>query len=375
MTLPDDPGIKVKVPFIDLKAAYLQLRSELGDALSRVMDGGQLILGHEVEAFEESFARYVGCTHGVGVGSGLSALQIGLAAAGIGRGDDVLVPANTFIATWLAVSEVGARPVPVDPDPDTGNVTATSIEAALTPRSRAVIPVHLYGVPVDMSPIMALAHSRSLFVLEDAAQAHGAEYKGRRSGSLGHAAAWSFYPTKNLGALGDGGAVTTSDPELARKIRLLRNYGSNEKYVHDVKGTNSRLDELQAAFLSVKLRHLDAWNARRRFVAASYLQGMRNPLVMLPRPGSWALPSWYVFVVKTERRTELQRFLRERGVDTMIHYPVPPHRQAAYADLGIPWDAFPVANRWCDEVLSLPMGPHMTDEQVEFVIESVNVFR
>ncbi len=365
---------ELPIPLIDIRAATLELKREIDDSISAVLDRSHFILGPEVEEFDRAFASYAGASHSVSVGSGLSALHLGLSAAGIGPGDDVLVPANTFIATWLAVSEVGARPVPVDPDATTCNVTAAALESAMTPTTRAIIPVHLYGLPAEMDPIMEMAGRRGLFILEDAAQAHGAEYRGRRVGSLGNAAAWSFYPTKNLGALGDGGAVTTNDVALAERIRLLRNYGSPTKYVHTLKGTNSRLDEIQAAVLRVKLRHLDEWNARRKTVAERYLRQIQNPLIRLPVAPSWASPSWYVFVVRCPRRDDLQAHLKARGVDSMIHYPVPPHRQGAYTDLGHAEGAFPVAERLSAEVLSIPMGPHLSDEQVQFVVDSVNAF-
>lgn len=364
----------MKVPIIDVRAAYLELQGEIDAAISRVLQSGWLVLGPEVEKFESNFADYVGARHCVSVGSGLDALRLALLAAGVGKDDEVLVPANTFIATWLAVSQVGARPVPVDPDEETFNISPLNFDSAVTPRTRAIIPVHLYGVPADMDPISAFAKRHGLFVLDDAAQAHGAKYRDRRIGSIGDATAWSFYPTKNLGALGDGGAVTTDDPGLAGRLRLLRNYGSREKYVHEVKGTNSRLDELQAAILNVKLRHLDEWNVRRGALAKRYLGEIANPNILLPRVPSWTDPSWYVFVVRCARRVDLRDHLRARGIEALVHYPISPGRQAAYQDLGVAAGSYPVSDRLQDEVLSLPMGPHVTAEQAAWVAESVAQF-
>ena len=278
----------------------------------------------------------------------------------VGPGDEVIVPSNTYIATWLAVSQCGATPVPVEPDERTYNIDPSLIEAAITPRTKVILPVHLYGQPADMDPILAIARKHGLRVLEDGAQAHGARYKGQRIGAHGDAVAWSFYPGKNLGALGDGGAVTTNDPELADRIRVLRNYGSRVKYVNEVQGYNSRLDPIQAAVLRVKLAHLDAWNARRADAAAAYLQGLHGCGLVLPHVPEWAAPAWHLFVVRHPQRDALQQRLSEAGVGTLIHYPIPPHRQAAYADAGFAQEAFPIASRMADEVLSLPMGPHLS---------------
>jgi dTDP-4-amino-4,6-dideoxygalactose transaminase len=304
----------------------------------------------------------------VGVGSGLDALRLILLALEIGPGDEVIVPSNTFIATWLAVSQVGAAPIPVEPDPATHNITADLIEPSISDRTRAIMPVHLYGQPADMDPIIALGREHGLPVIEDAAQAQGALYRMRRAGSLGNAAAFSFYPGKNLGALGDAGAVTTDDDALAERLRMLRNYGSKRKYHHDLPGLNSRLDSLQAAFLRVKLRHLDKFNDRRRAVAAIYLEALRED-VILPEVPSWAEPVWHLFVVRHRQRDQLQSALNDAGVETLIHYPIPPHRSGAYAEYS--HFELPVAEQLADEVLSLPIGPHLPKEQAERVIEAV----
>jgi len=361
-----------RIPFLDLKAAYHELKEEFDAAYERVMESGWYILGEEVEAFEQEWAAYCGTAHCVGVGNGLEALHLVLRAWGIGPGDEVIVPSNTYIATWLAVSYAGATPVPVEPDPRTYNLDPARIEAAITNRTRAIIPVHLYGQPADMDLIVEIAQRWGLKVLEDAAQAHGARYKGRRAGGLGDAAAWSFYPGKNLGAFGDGGAVTTNDADLAERLRVLRNYGSRVKYHNEVKGFNSRLDPLQAAFLRVKLRHLEEWNRRRQGVATAYLHALREALFMLlPQVPEWAAPCWHLFVVRHPRRDELQRALEAAGVGTLIHYPIPPHRSGAYTDAGFRDGAFPLADELAATVLSLPMGPHLDEGQAALAAQRV----
>ena len=360
------------VPFLDVRAGYLELRAEIDDAVGRVLAGGQLVLGPETRAFEEEFAQFTGARFCVGVANGLDALVLSLEALGVGPGDEVVVPSHTFIATWLAVSRVGAVPVPVEPDPTTYTMDPARLEAAIGPRCRAVVPVHLYGQPADLDPILDVARRRGLAVIGDAAQAHGALYKGRRLGALGDAAAWSFYPGKNLGAFGDGGAITTDDPRLADRLRALRNYGSHEKYVHRVRGSNSRLDELQAAMLRVKLRHLDRWNDRRRRAASRYLAELAGvESLRLPVIAPYADHVWHLFVVRTSGREDLQRRLLADGVSTLVHYPTPPHAQEAYADGGFESGAFPVAERLGAEVLSLPMGPHLTDAQVDEVVAAL----
>jgi dTDP-4-amino-4,6-dideoxygalactose transaminase len=357
-----------RIPFLDVPAAYAELQSELDDAAQRVMASGQFILGPEVTAFEQEFAAYCDVRHAIGVGSGLDALRLILLGYEVGPGDEVLVPSNTFIATWLAVSQTGATPVPVEPDPVTHNVRPEAVQEAITPSTKALMPVHLYGQPADMDGIVALGRDRGLPVIEDAAQAQGATYRGRRAGGLANAAGFSFYPGKNLGALGDAGAITTDDDALAERVRMLRNYGSKVKYHHDLPGMNSRLDSLQAAFLRVKLRRLDQWNERRRAVAARYLERLDG--VVLPAVPDWAEPVWHLFVVRHPRRDQLQERLREAGVDTIIHYPIPPHLTGAYAAGFAPGD-LPVAELLADEVISLPMGPHLPLENADSVAEAV----
>lgn len=360
----------MNVPFLDLQAATAELRAEIDEAMGRVVSSGWYILGPEVEAFEADFAAYCGASHAVGLGNGLDALQLSLLAMGVGPGDEVIVPSNTYIATWLGVDMCGATVVPVEPD-ETCNLDPSLVAAAITPRTKVILPVHLYGQPVDLDPILEIAREHGLKVLEDAAQAHGASYKGRKIGAHGDAIAWSFYPGKNLGALGDGGAITTNDSEIADRVRVLRNYGSRIKYVNEVRGFNSRLDPLQAAVLNVKLRHLDAWNRRRARIAERYMDGLANTGLILPWVPDWADPAWHLFVVRSSNRDALAERLKQAGVDTLIHYPLPPHRQAAYADAGFAGDAFPIASQMADEVLSLPMGPHLDDEGVETVIQAV----
>jgi dTDP-4-amino-4,6-dideoxygalactose transaminase len=365
----------VKVPFLDLQAAYLELQAELDAACRRVISSGWYILGQEVEAFESEFAAYCGVRHCIGVSNGLDALELILRGYGIGAGDEVIVPANTFIATWLAVSRAGAIPVPVEPNESTHTIQADQVEKAISSRTRAVMPVHLYGQPADMEPIRQLAQRQGLKVIEDAAQAHGARYRGQRAGGLGDAAGFSFYPGKNLGALGDGGAVVTNDDELAAQIRLLRNYGSRVKYYNEVKGCNARLDELQAAFLRVKLTRLDKWNRRRQTAADRYLQAFAQiPHLMLPEVPTQAEPVWHLFVVRHPRRDELKRQLTQAGIETIIHYPIPPHLSRAYTDSGAKPGVYPLTEQLASTVLSLPMGPHLQPDMQDRVIGAVHRF-
>ena len=361
----------MNIPFLDLKASYGEVRAEIEIALKRVLESGWYILGPEVDAFEKEYAEYCAAQQCVGVANGLDALHLALLAMGVGAGDEVIVPSNTYIATWLAVSQCGAIPVPVEPDIYTFNINPALIEEAITARTKVILPVHLYGLPADLDPIIAIARKHGLKVLEDGAQAHGARYKGRRLGAHGDAVAWSFYPGKNLGALGDGGAVTTNDPEIADKIRVLRNYGSRVKYVNEVRGFNSRLDPLQAAVLAVKLRYLDEWNDRRRTIASRYATGLAGTQLLLPKTPEWAEPAWHLFVVRHSKRDELARFLANNGIGTMIHYPIPPHRQAAYADLQRSLRSLPVSETIHREVLSLPNGPAMSDTDIEAVVMQV----
>jgi len=359
------------IPFLDLGAAYRELKTEIDAAIHRVLDSGWYILGPEVDAFEADWAAWCGADHAVGVANGLDALILALRALDIGPGDEVIVPSNTYIATWLAVTAVGARPVPVEPDPATHNIDPARIAAAITPATRAILPVHLYGQPADLDPILALARQHGLAVIEDAAQAHGARYKGRRLGAHCDVVCWSFYPGKNLGALGDGGAITTNRADLADRIRVLRNYGSRVKYVNEVQGVNSRLDPIQAAVLRAKLPHLDAWTDHRRAIAAAYAEGLRDTGLILPHVPDWADPVWHLYVLRSPDRDGLQKRLAEAGVGTLIHYPIPPHMQAAYAELGLAPEALPLAHALAGEVLSLPMGPQLPLADVARVIDAV----
>lgn len=349
----------MNIPFLDLGAAYRELKTEIDTAIQRVLDSGWYILGPEVEAFEAEWAAYCEADHAVGLANGLDALILALQALDIGPGDEVIVPSNTYIATWLAVTAVGARPVPVEPDTATHNIDPARIADAITPATRALLPVHLYGQPADLDPVLALARQHGLAVIEDAAQAHGARYKGRRIGAHGDVVCWSFYPGKNLGALGDGGAITTNRPDLADRIRVLRNYGSRVKYENEVLGGNSRLDPIQAAVLRVKLSHLDAWTDRRRAIAGTYAEGLRDTGLILPHVPEWADPVWHLYVVRSPDRDGLQQRLAAAGVGTLIHYPIPPHMQAAYEGLGLAPEALPLARDLAGEVLSLPMGPQL----------------
>ena len=361
----------MKVPFLDLRAAHAEIEAQLEEAFRRVVRSGWYILGEEVEHFESEFAAYCGAKYCVGVGNGLEALHLILRAYGVSRGDEVIVPSNTYIATWLAASECGARPVPVEPDERTYNIDPARIEAAISSHTRAIIAVHLYGLPADMAAIRSVASKRGIKVIEDAAQAHGARYRGKRAGALADAAGFSFYPTKNLGALGDGGAVTTDDAALADRIRLLRNYGSRQKYRNETKGCNSRLDELQAAILREKLRLLDQWNERRRSIARRYVEGLAGLSLVLPHvpPGCECI--WHVFVVRSAQRERLASRLEAAGIGTLIHYPIPPHLQPAYVELGLGAGSFPISEAIHREVLSLPMWPQMSDAQADFVIAGV----
>ena len=361
----------MSVPFLDLRAPYLELKDEMDAAVARVLDSGWYILGPEVDAFEAEYAAYCESAHAIGVANGLDALHLALLAMDVGPGDEVIVPSNTYIATWLAVSQRGATPVPVEPDEATYNIDSVRIEAAITPRTKIILPVHLYGQPADLDPVLEIARRHGLKVLEDGAQAHGARYKGKRIGGHGDAVAWSFYPGKNLGAVGDGGAVTTNDPDIADRIRALRNYGSRVKYVNEVRGYNSRLDPIQAVVLRVKLKHLDAWNARRRAIAAHYMENLKGQELTLPHVPDWAEPVWHLFVARHAQRDALQQRLTDAGIGTLIHYPIPPHKQDAYADQGFRPESFPLASRMADDVLSLPIGPHLSTEECSIVVREI----
>jgi dTDP-4-amino-4,6-dideoxygalactose transaminase len=359
------------VAFLDLRAINASQSAQLQAAFARVLDSGWFVMGREVQAFENEFAAYCGAQHCIGVGNGLDALFLVLKAWDIGPGDEVIVPSNTYIATWLAVSHTGARPVPVEPLADTHNIDPDRVEAAITPRTRAILAVHLYGQPAQMDRLARIARRHDLRLLEDCAQAHGASLHGRRVGTLGDAAGFSFYPGKNLGALGDAGAVVTNDAELAQRVRLLRNYGSSVKYVNDVQGHNSRLDELQAALLRVKLATLDTQNEHRRRLAAVYTASLQGLDLVLPTCPDGLRPVWHLYVVRTRRREHVQAALKAQGIETLIHYPIAPHLQAAYASLGLEAGSLPIAEALQHEVLSLPMGPHLQADDVRRVAAAV----
>lgn len=362
-----------KVPFLNLYDINEKVKDEILASISNVIESGWYILGEQVELFEKEFAKYCEAEHCIAVGNGLEALKLLLLAYDIGPGDEVIVPSNTFIATWIAVTHCGATPVPVEPDEKSYNLDTNKVRSSITSRTKAIIPVHLYGQPVDMEPLIELARENNLLVLEDAAQSQGAKYNGRRVGSLAHGGATSFYPGKNLGALGDGGAVITNDQAVANKVRNLRNYGSDEKYVHSEIGYNSRLDEIQAAILRVKLREIELWNERRRNIAKMYTVGLEELDIITPYVPHFATPVWHLYVVSTKHRDALQEFLLEKGISTSIHYPIPPHQQSCYkkdyAEIKLP-----LAERMSKAILSLPMSPTLSDEDVEYVIMSIKEF-
>jgi len=363
----------IAVLFLDVGASYRELKQEYDQAYQRVMNSGWFVLGEEVEAFEEQFAAHCRARHCIGTGSGLDALFLILKAYGIGPGDEVIVPAFTFIATWLAVSHTGAVPVPADPDEKSCQMDPQRVAAVLTARTRAIVTVHLYGNIARMDALQQLASRHALLLIEDAAQAHGAAWNGTPAGSLADAAGFSFYPAKNLGAFGDAGAVVTNDAALAARVRALRNYGSAGKYMHHVQGYNSRLDTLQAAFLQVRLKHLAAWNARRKAVAGAYRKGLENARgCQLPTVADEVDQAWHLFVIRHAQRDRLKRSLAARGIETLVHYPVPPHLSPAYADRGFKRGDFPITERLADTVLSLPLGPHLNEAQVELVIQAVH---
>jgi len=364
----------LKVSFLDLRAGYLELEDEIKEATERVLSSGWYILGNEVEEFEQKFASYCGASHCVGVGNGLDALILSLRVLGVGSGDEVLVPSNTYVATWLAVSHCGAKPVPVEPNRDTYNIDVDLIESSITEKTKAIIPVHLYGQSADLDPILEIAKKYDLKVLEDAAQCHGSKYKGKRIGAHGDAVAWSFYPGKNLGAFGDGGAVTTNNREIAEKVKLFRNYGSEKKYYNDVIGYNSRLDPLQAAVLSIKLSYLDDWNRRRKQIASVYLKSIDADRITLPVQKDFSESVWHLFVISSQQRQAMQENLKKNGIDTVIHYPVPPYRQKAFKNHGFPVERFQLTDLLSESILSLPIGPHLKEESVNYVVDTINKF-
>lgn len=367
----------MNVPFLDLKAVDKEIGSEIGGAIDNVIQSGTYILGEQLSLFEEEFASYCGTRHCIGVGSGLDAIELSLRALGIGSGDEVIVPGHTFIATWLAVSSVGATIVPVDVNIDSMNIDVEKIEGVITPRTKCIIVVHLYGSPVDMEQINDIAKRHGLLVVEDAAQAHGAMYKGNKVGSLSDIAAFSFYPGKNLGALGDGGAITTNDSGLADKVRMYRNYGSIERYRHLHKGGNSRLDEIQAAILRVKLKKLDEWNSRRYAVADRYKKNLSClERISFQKINPHSSSVWHLFVMRTTKRDELLRYLGEAGIVALIHYPIPCHLQKAYEEEGEHWPVVDLHNsvKLADSIISLPMGPHLDELKQDYVIEKIRRF-
>ena len=361
----------MKVPFLDLKSSFSEIQHEIEDAMLKSLRSGQYIGGSDVETFEAAFSHFVESDFCIGVGNGLDALVLSLKVLGIGAGDEVIVPSNTFIATWLAVTHCGAVPIPVEPDLSTYNIDVELIEEKITSRTKAIIPVHLYGQPADIDEVLALAKKYNLFVIEDAAQAHGATYKGRRVGSHSDLVTWSFYPGKNLGAFGDAGAITTENPDLADRLIRLRNYGSKERYVHNSLGTNSRLDPVQASILNVKLKYLKAWNERRVHISSIYNNEFINLPISLPFIRSHNEPVWHLYCVRTSRRDEFRANLASMGVETLIHYPIPPHMQIAYKFLGYNENDFPLTKTIASELISLPIGPSMTLDQVSYVVDCV----
>jgi dTDP-4-amino-4,6-dideoxygalactose transaminase len=358
----------------DFRLQYYSIKEEIDKAISDVLESGWYILGENVKAFEKEFADYCGAKFAVGVGNGLEALQLAMLAYGIGNRNEVITVANTAVATVLAVSQTGAKPVFVDVDPETYGMSISQIEEKITHKTKAILPVHLFGHPVDMDPLVEVATQNNLVVIEDACQAHGAEYKGKKIGTLGDAGCFSFYPTKNLGAYGDGGMIITNEEEIAEKIFSLRNYGQKTRYVHLLKGLNSRLDEMQAGILRVKLKYLDKWNEKRRENAKLYNELLQGADVICPTEKSYAKHVYYLYVIRSKKRDELKRFLETKGITTLIHYPIPVHLQKAYEDLGIPKGTLPITEKIADEILSLPIYPELKKEQIEKVAGSIRLF-
>ena len=358
------------IPFVDLKREYVEISEEITYAFHRVLESGWFILGDEVKNFEEEFSKYIGTKYGIGVNSGSDALFLALKALGIGNGDEVITVSHTFISTVDAIVRNGAKPVFVDIDPDTYCIDVTKVEGGITKKTRAIIPVHLYGHPADMEPIMEIAKKYNLYVIEDACQAHGAEYKGKKVGSIGDIGSFSFYPIKNLGAYGDGGIVVTNNEELAEKLRMFRNYGQPQKYYHDFVGVNSRLDEIQAAVLRVKLKYLDGWNERRIKVARLYNKLLEDSEIVTPNEKEYAKHVYHLYVIRYKNREMLQQHLQKNGIPTQIHYPIPVHKQKAYLNLGFNVH-LPATEKICTEILSLPMHPLLHEDEILIIVEGV----
>lgn len=361
----------MNIPFLNLHAAYRELKEEIDAAIQRVIDSGIYILGHEVEAFEREYSDYCQANYCIGVGNGLDAIYICLKSLGIGSGDEVLVPSNTYIATWLAVTQCGAIPVPIEPNVETYNLDPSLLPKLITKNTKAIIAVHLYGQPAPLDPILSFAKEFNLKVVEDAAQAHGASYKGRKIGSHSDMVAWSFYPGKNLGALGDGGAITTNHSELAEKARIIRNYGSKEKYFNNIQGLNSRLDPIQAAILRVKLSKLSEWNERRKKIAYFYNNVLSSANLIIPKQPKECNSSWHLYVLRHSNRDVIVKKLNDLNINVLIHYPVPPHLQKAYSSMGYQRGNFPIAESLADELFSLPIGPHLSFDEAQEVAQSV----
>ena len=368
-------SIDMKIPFLDLKSSYKELEEEIKNAVHRVLDSGWYVLGNEVSSFEKKWGKFCEAEFCIGLSNGLDALHISLLAMDIGQGDEVIVPSNTYIATWLAVTQCGAVPIPVEPDSKTHNIDPSRIENAITEKTKAILPVHLYGQPSNIELINKIAKKYNLVVLEDGAQAHGALFKNKIIGSHGKTVAWSFYPGKNLGAFGDAGAITTNNPEVAEKALLLRNYGSNRKYYNKYAGFNNRLDPIQAATLKVKLEVLNEWNARRKKIANFYIENITSKLVILPFVPKNIDPVWHLFVIRVKNRDHFQEYLLKQNIETIIHYPVPPHKQEAYKSLKLHKRQLPICEKLADEVISIPIGPHLSMKDAKKIVEVINLYK
>ena len=362
------------IPFNDFKLQYRYIKNEIDEAINNCLESGWYILGNNVKAFEKEFAEYCGAEFGIGVGNGLEALQLALLAYGVGKGDEVITVANTAVATALAISSTGATPVFVDIDPETYEIDTSEVEKKITKKTRAILPVHLFGHPVNMDPLLEIAVRDDLLVVEDACQAHGTEYKGRKVGTLGQVGCFSFYPTKNLGGCGDGGMVLTNDPKIAEKISSLRNYGQQTRYIHQYKGLNSRLDEIQAAILRVKLKHLDEWNEKRRRIAKYYNEFLEGTEIICPKEAPFAKHVYHLYVIRSRKRDKMQQYLETKGVSTLIHYPIPIHLQKAYSELGLPEGSLPVTEKICQEILTIPIFPELSPNQIQEIVNSINNF-